>query len=66
MNIQNEHGATVLMFAASHNSADVARLLLAASADVNARDNDNVTALTIATDFDSADVAELLNAAGAR
>ncbi|MCH5294209.1 MAG: hypothetical protein J1E07_10790, partial [Treponema sp.] len=48
------------------NSADVAKLLIDAGANVNAKDDYNQTALMIATDNVATDVAELLKAAGAR
>ena len=66
MNAKDNDGYTALMVAAVKNDADVARLLIAAKADVNAKTNGGSTALMIAAMENAADVARLLRDAGAR
>jgi ankyrin repeat protein len=58
-------GNTSLHRAAANGHKDVAELLLAHGADVNARDNDSVTPLQEAAAYGHKDVAELLLAHGA-
>ena len=55
-----------LMIAAEKNSVDVARLLIEAGADVNAKSNNGLTALWYARNYYKKNVRELLEAAGAR
>ena len=60
-------GRTALMSAAHRNAVDVAKLLIASGADMNAKDDKGKTALTCALESDASDVADiLLNAVGAR
>jgi ankyrin repeat protein len=57
-------GSTPLIFAAAYPNMEVVRLLVAAGADVNAKDNDGHTAAVIAADRGTDEVARFLVAAG--
>ena len=57
---------TALMYAALFNSADIAKVLLAAGANLNVKDNRGWTARRLADRHKTPDVAELLEAAGAQ
>ena len=63
--VQDDDGWTALMWAAHTNSVDVVKLLIAAGADVNAKDKRGAPVLRYAEENDAADVIELLKAAGA-
>jgi cytohesin len=63
--IRDKEGTTPLHMAAAQNHKEVAELLLARKADVNARDKDGFTPLHLAASRGLADVAELLLAKGA-
>ena len=54
------------MVASGKGHADVVRVLLAAKADVNAKNNDGVTALEFASGQGHADVVQLFKNAGVR
>lgn len=58
-------GFTALMYAAQHNRADIAKLLIDAGAKVNKKNKNDVSALFVAATSNAADVAKLLVAAGA-
>ncbi|PNH08660.1 Ankyrin repeat domain-containing protein [Tetrabaena socialis] len=58
-------GDTALMMACANGDTEVAKALLAASADVNARNSDGDTALFVACKEGHAEVATILLAAGA-
>jgi len=53
VNIRGDSNETPLMFAASNNSTDMLRALLAAKADVTLTNDDGYTALMIAAQHDS-------------
>lgn len=57
---------TALMYATYKNAGDIVKLLIAAGADVNAKDNEGATALIFAEECNAVDVAALLKAAGAK
>lgn len=59
-------GYTALMYAASHERPDIAAMLLAKGADVNAAAENGETALSLARKSESKAVEKLLLAAGAR
>ncbi|MGB8701934.1 MAG: ankyrin repeat domain-containing protein, partial [Thermosynechococcaceae cyanobacterium] len=61
----NYTGWTALMTAACHGRAAIAKMLIAAGSDINARDKTGMTPLMIAADFGAVSVAELLIQAGA-
>lgn len=54
------HGQTSLMLAVSHGNADMARMLLAAGADINIQDEDGSTALMCAAEHGRSDIVQLL------
>jgi ankyrin repeat protein len=60
----NKYGGTPLHLAAATGHKDVAKLLLANKADVNAKDNRDATPLHLATSAGYKDVAELLRQHG--
>ncbi|NDQ56143.1 MAG: hypothetical protein GZ088_03595 [Acidipila sp.] len=57
---EDDQGSSPLHMAAWRGQKDVAELLLASGADVNAKDNFNITPLQTAAMFDHKDVAQLL------
>lgn len=69
VNATDDYGETALMMAVSSEGAgaDMAKLLIAAGADMNTRENMyDMTALMIAKERDAKDVIALLKAAGAK
>lgn len=54
------HGQTSLMLAVSHGNVDMARMLLAAGADINIQDEDGSTALMCAAEHGRGDIVKLL------
>jgi len=60
-----ERGSTPLLEAARYGHEDICRLLIAAGANVKAKDNDGKTALMLALQGDHEDVVRVLNQAGA-
>lgn len=65
VNIQNNKGATALMWAASYNK-DITQALLTAGADVNIQNNHSLSAVDIALIFEHNDIALLLLNHGAK
>lgn len=65
MSAKDDYDETVLMYATRENSTDVAKLLLATGADMNAQNDFGETALMVATVNRATDIVELLKATGA-
>ena len=71
VDVTDENGKTVLMWAAEHKAIDVARLRIDSGADINAKDTEGKTALSFATEYEAeehnaTDMIALLKAAGAK
>ena len=64
-NLNPRSGFTPLMLAATKNATDVAKLLIKAGADVNAKDEDDRSALIYAADDNAIELAQLLIKSGA-
>ena len=64
--LQDGHTYTALMIAVSERYQQIAKALVEAGADVNARTDDGNTALEIAEENNDRDIAEFLKASGAK
>ncbi|MDE6067966.1 MAG: ankyrin repeat domain-containing protein, partial [Treponemataceae bacterium] len=64
-NLNPRSGFAPLMLAATKNATDVAKLLIKAGANVNAKDKDDRSALIYAADDNAIDMAQLLIKSGA-
>jgi ankyrin repeat protein len=65
INLTDREGRTILMEAVRSNATRIARMLVAAGADVNARSSRNETALSIARSEHNEAMVSLLKRAGA-
>ena len=66
MNVRGPDGTTALMLATANGQVETAQALLAAKADVDARDDDGQTALAYAKQLSRPALVKLLMAAGAK